>query len=205
MTTLPANAPATGYVVGPYGTIYTAEKWAAIMAQPWVGPTIPVAETPPSPATSTLIADAIKSGKVTLPIPELAPNIGPDPHVNEWNAAFVGYPLWLWTTTPGPQQATITIDNITLTLTATLTNVTFTMGDGTNHTCTTTTPYTDNITPGTPSPTCGHVYQTPGDYLITATSTWNITWATNDTHDTLTHTTTKTRTITVKELTSVLR
>ncbi|MFE4411306.1 ATP/GTP-binding protein [Streptomyces sp. NPDC056821] len=98
----------------------------------------------------------------------------------------VGVPMWLWVrqnpTTYGPASVTASAGAVTVTATARVTGIRWDMGDGTTVTCT---------GPGTPyhadagmtdSPDCGHRYTRaslgePGErYLLTATSTWSVTW-----------------------------
>lgn len=166
--------------------------------------------TPQTPAWTYAKAEQIiRRVDVNLILPDPTINIGPDPSTNEWNMAVVGYPLWLWTTTPTTITHTATHDGLTFTLTGHRTHLTLDMGDGTTITCTQTTPYDDTLEPGTPSPTCGHTYQTPSlpqtRYTIHATSTWNVTWTTLNYTGTLPGHTTATRTLPVGELQSLIR
>ena len=61
-------------------------------------PTDPQQPTAPRPAPPTRAqAEALARTLVgRLDLPESTPLVGPDPGVNEWNMAVVGYPLWLW-------------------------------------------------------------------------------------------------------------
>ncbi|MFT3875333.1 MAG: hypothetical protein QM708_02740 [Propioniciclava sp.] len=119
-----------------------------------------------------------------LRLPDAAPMIGPDPSVNEWNAAIVGYPYWLWTPGPTRMQTTTTAHGITITMDARQDRTVFDTGDGKRVTCARTTPFTKNTRPDTPSPTCGHVYTWPsrhkskpaGTYTLTATTYWSVHW-----------------------------
>lgn len=115
-----------------------------------------------------------------MTLPDTTIKVGPPPSINEWKMAVVGYPLWLWIDTPDAQTTTVTQQGITITLNASRASTTFTMGDGTMETCETTTPWTEGVQPGTPSPTCGHTYLTPslpkGNYTITATAHWSVDW-----------------------------
>lgn len=139
-------------------------------------PATPAATRPPRAAVESVAREVV----LTLQLPDAAPRIGPDPSVNEWNMAVVGYPLWLWT--EGPRTLTTTRDayGVTFTLAATQTATHFTMGDGRTVTCATTQPYPATAQPGTPSPVCGHVYETApqaGSHTVTATTLWDVRWS----------------------------
>ena len=166
-----------------------------------IGP--PAPQSPKkTPDPETTAREAIAKLKLTNP----TPNIGPNPNNNPWHMLTTGYPLWLWTNTPNTLTTTTHNHGLTITLTATRTHTTYNHGDHTTQTCTTTTPYNPHTTPATPSPTCGHTYQTPSPtntpYTITATDHWTITWHTNTQHGTLTTTTTGHTTITIGQLTT---
>ena len=166
----------------------------------------------PSDDTATKLTQAQVAALVThlvvqLQLPHPHTQIGPDPSLNEWNMAVVGYPLWLWTTEPTTRTATLTVSGHTFTLNAHRTTTDFNLGDGTTITCTNTTPWPDQPTLGQPSPTCGHTYTHPslpaGTYTITTTAHWTVHWtALNYTGD-LTLPLTTTRTIRVGELQSL--
>jgi hypothetical protein len=55
------------------------------------------------------------------------------------------------------------------------------MGDGHTVTCTGSTRYTSSVKPGSKSPNCGYTYLTSslpkGNYTITSTTNWRITWS----------------------------
>ena len=118
---------------------------------------------------------------VYLRLPDPGPRFGPDPEVNEWKMAVVGYPLWLWTDGPRELSTHASRDGIDFVLSASWRSTTFDMGDGRSVGCTKTTKYSGSVRPGTRSPTCGYVYaraSRPGhDYLVTATTHWTISWA----------------------------
>lgn len=135
------------------------------------GPGVP----PVDPAVVARVAVA------RLPIPMPEAKVGPDPSVNEWNMAAVGYPLWFWTEGPDEYATTVTEQGITLSLTAHRQTTRFDTGDGDRILCGTSTPWNPGIEPGAPSPTCGHVYERPslpnGTFAVTATTVWNVEWA----------------------------
>ncbi|MBS2547712.1 hypothetical protein KGQ19_12625 [Catenulispora sp. NL8] len=101
-------------------------------------------------------------------------------------SGLVGMPVWLWTAqTPqtwGPQSKTATVPGLSVTATATAKSITWDMGDGHQFSC---------ANPGTAyapsygsaaSPNCGYTYTQPsggnpgGDYKITATTIWQVSW-----------------------------
>ncbi len=102
----------------------------------------------------------------------------------------VGFPVWLWTDGPRHKEATASAYGITFRLSADLASTTFTTGDGAQLTCTSMHSYSDGVTPGSPSPSCGHVYEKPslpkGTYTVTATPVWRIRWSAQGFSGTLT-------------------
>jgi hypothetical protein len=110
-------------------------------------------------------------------------HLAPDPG----GVGLVGLPVWMWTDRTdqiwGSQAESASSGPITVQITARTTGIVWNMGDGTSITCT---------SPGTPyaprygaqsSPDCGHTYLRSsrggagGRYPVTATSTWEVTWA----------------------------
>ena len=144
---------------------------------PPADPARPDVVVPPLAAVTALAREVVLS----LQLPDAGPRIGPDPHANEWDAAMVGFPLWLWT--DGPRALTTTRDayGVTFTLEARHVATQFAMGDGHSLTCATTQAYPATTTPGTPSPVCGHVYEVAslprGTYTVTATTVWDVRWS----------------------------
>ncbi len=117
---------------------------------------------------------------VKLQLPDPTPRFGPDPSVNEWKMAAVGYPLWLWTDGPTVVSSRVRAYGITFTLRADLQSTTFDMGDGHQVTCSRTQVYPTNTKPGRKSPACGYTYLTSslpkGNYTVTSTTNWRISW-----------------------------
>lgn len=144
---------------------------------PPADPARPDVVVPPLAAVTALAREVVLS----LQLPDAGPRIGPDPHANEWDAAMVGFPLWLWT--DGPRALTTTRDayGVAFTLEAHHVATQFAMGDGHTLTCATTQAYPATTTPGTPSPVCGHVYEVAslprGTYTVTATTVWDVRWS----------------------------
>ena len=118
---------------------------------------------------------------VRLQLPDPTPRFGPDPSVNEWKMAAVGYPLWLWTDGPTTVSNRVQAYGVTFSLSAMWQSTTFDMGDGHEVTCTSTRKYVAGTTPGRKSPECGYTYLTSslpkGDYRVTATTNWRINWS----------------------------
>ena len=138
----------------------------------------PAAATAP---TEAQVRNMVTHVLVQLQVPRPVINLGPDPSVNEWNMAVVGYPLWLWTSEAPARSASITAYGYTFVLNARRDSVTFDLGDGTTLSCATTTAWPGSSAIGVPSPTCGHTYTTPslpaGAYTITATAHWTVHWS----------------------------
>jgi len=63
---------------------------------PWLG-----GESFSGPGNPSITASQAATIAVArLPLPTIAPGIGPSPELNPWNIAAVGYPLWLWADGP---------------------------------------------------------------------------------------------------------
>ena len=135
-------------------------------------------------------AGAIAVARLQLPLN--APTIGPDPDINKWKMAAVGYPLWVWA--EGPERVGPVSDSVaglSVSLDAQLTKTVFQMGDGKTVTCTGGgTPYRKGVKAATPSPDCGYRYEKPslpkGNYTVTAIAYWAVTWNVNGTSGVIT-------------------
>jgi hypothetical protein len=122
----------------------------------------------------------------------------------------VGFPVWLWTDSPKTITSTATKDGLTFTLKATWTSTAFRMGDGHTKTCSRTTVYPAHIDkPGSPSPTCGYIYDTASPkghpYTVTAETHWRIDWSTGNQTGSFNHTYTGSRTLNIGELASMIK
>lgn len=137
----------------------------------------PAAAAPSRERVESVVRSLVSSMELPLP----TPLVGPDPSVNEWNMAVVGYPLWLWTDNPESMSSTVTGNGITITMHARRGATTFDMGDGKKVSCSKMTPYPARVKPATPSPTCGYAYGWPslpqGNYTVTASSRWVVDWS----------------------------
>ncbi len=136
----------------------------------------------PDPERAVVSLEAIaRTLVVRLKLPDPTPRFGPDPTANEWKMAAVGYPLWLWT--DGPTEVTSRVEayGVSFTLRARWRSTTFDMGDGHQVRCTQTRAYPKAAKPGTASPVCGYTYTKAslpkGNYTVTATSSWRISWS----------------------------
>lgn len=136
----------------------------------------------PDPERAAVSLEAIaRTLVVRLKLPDPTPRFGPDPTANEWKMAAVGYPLWLWT--DGPTEVTSRVEayGVSFTLRARWRSTTFDMGDGHRVRCTQTRAYPKTAQPGTASPVCGYTYAKAslpkGNYTVTATSSWRISWS----------------------------
>ena len=70
------------------------------------------AHRPTKEQAETLVRSLV--ARLDIPVP--TPSVGPDPSVNEWNMAGVGYALWLWTDTPASMDSTVTGYGVTITM-----------------------------------------------------------------------------------------
>lgn len=109
--------------------------------------------------------------------------IGVTPRPGPGSVGLVGMPNWTWVEDPspntwGPLSDSDSAGGVTVTVTAHVDDVTWAMGDGTAHACTIPgTPYQESAGI-THSPDCGgqHVYESLGDFTVTATSNWSAAW-----------------------------
>ena len=121
---------------------------------------------------AVLAAQAV--ARLSVPAPSIT--ISPHPSDNQWGVSAVGLPLWVWADDPGPVTSTVTEQGINIVMQASRGTVTFDWGDGTSSVCNQMRPRPANLDPLTPSPDCGHTYLRRGDYTITATAGWAVTW-----------------------------
>jgi hypothetical protein len=130
----------------------------------------------------------------TVPLAVLAqraesqlPLSAPDIHANPAPAReVVRLPVWAWIsgTAYAPRSATASVPGESVTATALPVSVTWTWGDGSTMVCHSAgTTWMPSDSPTAPSPTCGHTYLTSSAgqpnaaYPVTATLTWQVSWA----------------------------
>lgn len=95
--------------------------------------------------------------------------------------SIVGLPTWLWvedptTATTGPITRTARVPGLSLRMTARMTGVTWDMGDGSSVECSGTgTKWSPELGTGD-SPDCGHTYTKQGNYTVTSTAHWSVSW-----------------------------
>lgn len=131
----------------------------------------PTKKPPPPPSVGQIVAYIEANLQLGTPKIRSAPCSGAG------CMGAVGLPVWLWQQ-PMPditQQAKI--GAYTLTLSAHWTGTTWDTGDGHSQLCT---------SPGVPystsdgfsmSPDCGYRYEKKGDYTLSATAHWTVTWS----------------------------
>lgn len=93
---------------------------------------------------------------------------------------LIGVPMWVWAgaSSWSPRSATATAAGVSVTATAIPVSAVWSFGDGTSITCEGPgTVYSPADGASTSSPTCGHTYTQVGQFTLTATITWNVTWA----------------------------
>ena len=130
--------------------------------------------------------------------------ISPHPSDNQWQVSAVGLPLWVWADDPGPVTSTVTEQGINIVMQANRGSVQFDWGDATSSVCNQMRPRPANLDPLTPSPDCGHTYLHRGDYTITATAGWAVTWQALGQSGTLPLSTRTTSAIPVREFQSLV-
>ena len=150
-------------------------------------------------------AEAARRAIASLTLTEPGLLLDPDPAANEWGATAVGFHTWFHAPDPGVLHTSVTADGLTIDITATPGALTVDTGDGRRQTCHHTVPYRNPDGVNAPSPYCGHTWEHTGEYTVTATRTWNVSWtaAGRSGTDTVTRPA-GTRAITVIELVSVL-
>lgn len=208
----PASKPATTPISEYDRRIAMCEMTHVAACVEWAQEALPDDPTNPRPArrapTRAEIEATVREVVLELQLPTHAPRIGPDPSANEWDMAVVGHPLWLWTDAARTLSTSRDQYGMTFDLSARLESVDFAMGDGATVRCSTTTPYRAGVRPGTPSPTCGHVYATAslprGSYTVRATSHWTVAWSGMGLAGTLPASFTASRAVPVGELQAVV-
>jgi len=141
-----------------------------------------------------------------LKFPGTTPRVGPSPDLNRWKMVAVGYPLWLWSDGPtrvGPVAQTVA--DLSVSLDARVSRTDFQMGDGESVSCAGAgTEWTSAVQPGEESDSCGYTYTQPslptGNYTVTATTYWKVTWTVNNTTGVITVPRTSTTQLPVGEL-----
>jgi hypothetical protein len=169
-----------------------------------------LAETQPTKRQKATLESQLRQVATKLKLPNPTPRFGPDPSVNEWKMLAVGFPVWLWTDSPRTVTSTATNDGLTFTLKATWTSTTFNLGDGHTKTCTNTSVYPAHIDkPGSPSPTCGYIYDAASPkghpYTVSAETHWRIDWSTGGQAGSFDHIYTGNRTLEIGELASMIK
>ena len=149
---------------------------------------------------AVLAAQAV--ARLSVPAPSIT--ISPHPSDNQWQVSAVGLPLWVWADDPGPVTSTVTEQGINIVMQANRGSVQFDWGDATSSVCNQMRPRPANLDPLTPSPDCGHTYLHRGDYTITATAGWAVTWQALGQSGTLPLSTRTTSAIPVREFQSLV-
>ena len=188
-------------VANPDPTVTTSCLYAVSRT---TGPDAPAGSGPAAgPAVDP--AEAARRAIATLTLTEPGLLLDPDPAANEWGATAVGFHTWFHAPDPGVLHTSVTADGLTIDITATPGILTVDTGDGRRQTCHHTVPYRNPDGVNAPSPYCGHTWEHTGEYTVTATRTWNVSWtaAGRSGTDTVTRPA-GTRAITVIELVSVL-
>ncbi|MGI5952431.1 MAG: hypothetical protein ACOX61_11395 [Brooklawnia sp.] len=94
--------------------------------------------------------------------------------------------------------------SVEVVMTAHRTGIDFDFGDGQTRFCAVANPRPAGNHPLVPSSTCGHAYMEKGDYVITATAQWEVTWAALGQTGTIPLSTTQTMELPIREFASVV-
>ncbi|WP_316670848.1 hypothetical protein [uncultured Propionibacterium sp.] len=149
--------------------------------------------------------EAARRALATVTLDEEGILLDPDPRLNEWGATAVGFHTWFHAPRPQPRHVRASQDGLAVDLAATPGGLLVDTGDGHSQHCRRTAPYQGPAGRNTPSPYCGHAWQHPGRYTVTATRTWTVTWTAGGRAGTETVTRPAgTAQVTVIDLTSVL-
>jgi hypothetical protein len=145
----------------------------------------------------TMAEEAIESMNLRAISVGITPPEGPDSYT------LFGIPTWMWVDDPaprtwGPIRRSASAGAVTVTANARVAKVVWDMGDGTVVSCGKGTPY-DPAFEAEPSPNCGHVYQDPGTYQVTATSHWDVDWSGAGQSGTITFTLSRDASVWVRE------
>ena len=93
---------------------------------------------------------------------------------------LVMLPTWLWVPPQwwqAPRSASASVPGITVTAVASPVQVHWSTGDGATFVCGPGTSYTATVDAAGRSPDCGHTYTRTGQFDLTATVTWQVTWS----------------------------
>ncbi|MDI9628669.1 MAG: hypothetical protein QM286_09030 [Acidobacteriota bacterium] len=165
-----------------------------------------VALPDPAPDGAIAVDPAVLAAQAVarLSVPQPSIVVSPHPSDNQWGVSAVGLPLWVWSADPGPVTSTVTEQGISIAMQASRGSVRFDWGDATSSVCNQMRPRPANMDPLTPSPDCGHTYQRRGDYTITATADWVVSWQALGQSGTLPLTSGATTSIPVREFQSLV-
>jgi len=145
------------------------------------GPAIWMFQLDVAPDPRVLAQEAISELIMRAPTIRTAPPQGSA-------GTVVGLPIWMWversSETAGPISATASAGAVSVTATARVIEVLWDLGDGSTRVCGLGTPYPPQGS-DRPSPDCGYSYQMAstnhvpgaGPWPLSATATWEITWA----------------------------
>ena len=139
------------------------------------GPDAPAGGGPAGPVVDPV--EAARRAVATLSLTEPGLLLDPDPAVNEWGATAVGFNMWFHAPDPGVLRTSVAVDGLTVEITAVAGSLAVDTGDGRRQVCRRTVPYRSPEGVNAPSPYCGHAWDRAGEYTVTATRTWDITWS----------------------------
>jgi len=131
------------------------------------------------PGVRLLAQQAVRQLNLPRPRIRLNPDSAPTVATALPVPQVVNFATWLWIDPLGwtTRSATASLAGLSVTAVGTPIRVTWSTGDGHTDTCGPGTPWRPGMDPTATSPDCGHIYTQPGRYPLTATITWEVTWA----------------------------
>ncbi|MFI9641426.1 hypothetical protein ACIG87_15400 [Micromonospora sp. NPDC051925] len=193
-----------------YSDYLPANQWIKTCLDPATGDPIPgmtiVTLLQPPAALGMITQRAVDNLTMPRPVIAASPALA--------TKQFVHVPVWWWVQ-PGwwqTQTANASAGGLTITAKAVPRKITWYAGDGTNTVCTGPgTPWSASTNPTSPSPTCGHIYNTTsadspaGMFTVRAVATWDVSWSGGGLSGTEPNiTTTTSANVTVTELRAVI-
>lgn len=161
-----------------------------------------VEEDPSGTDVDPEVVAATAVASMVVPAPEVV--FDPDPGDNQWGSWVIGLPLWVDVQGVGSQSAGVSHQGVEVELRAERGEMLIDWGDGESSVCTRWGGWNSGLDIRTATPLCGHTYQQPGKYTVSATAAWTVRWSALGQSGTLPLTSTGHRQVSVIELQAVV-